>query len=179
MEISLVYKNCLRIKGKHATFVIDPASSAGKPGGKLANDYNATIIMAHPRESLYLQSESVVIDGPGEYEIAGVKMSAIRDRDGGVVYTMIVDEVEIQIGKISSLEKLQNKLKEQNVVVAFGDTEANASLISSLASNVIIFYGDHASELASSVGKADVASVSKYSVTHDKLPQEVETVVLG
>ena len=172
MEISLLYKNCLRIKGKRATFVFDPSKQ-----DKVA--YDATIVMAQPRESLNIATENVVIDGPGEYEICGVKMSAVRDRDGGVVYTLVVDGVEIQIGKISSLEKLQNKLKEQNVVVAYGDVVSNASFVASLASNVVIFYGDQARELASSVGKANVEIVSKFLVTHDKLPQEVETVVLG
>jgi hypothetical protein len=91
---------------------------------------------------------------------------------------LVVDGVEIQVGKISSFEKLQNKLKEQNVLVAYGDVLSNASFVASLASNVVIFYGDQASELASSVGK-EVGTVSKFLVTHDKLPQEVETVVLG
>lgn len=172
MEISLLYKNCLRIKGKRVTFVVDP-------GKQDKSVYDATIVMVQPRESLYIQPESVVIDGPGEYEICGVKMSAVRDRDGGVVYALIVDGVEIQMGKISSLEKLQNKLKEQNVIIAYGDGASNASFVASLASNVVIFYGDLAGELASSKGTANAEIVSKFSVTHDKLPQEVETVVLG
>jgi hypothetical protein len=172
MEISLLYKNCLRIKGKRASFVVDP----GKPD-KAA--YSATIVMAQPRESLNIAPDTVVVEAPGEYEICGVKMSAARDRDGHIVYTLVVDGVEIQIGKISSFEKMQNKLKEQHVVIAYADLVSNASFVTSLAKNVIIFYGDAASTLASSIGKEKPEAVGKYSVTHDKLPQEVETVVLG
>ncbi len=172
MEIALLYKNCLRIKGKRATFVVDPSKPAGK------QDYNAIIVMAQSREGLYIQPDTVVIDGPGEYEISGVKMSAILDRDGAHVYNLIVDGVEILLGKISTLEKMQNKLKEQSVVIVCGDAAINASFVTSLATNVIIFYGDNAQALAASVGKADVVAVGKYSVLHDKLPQEVESVVL-
>jgi hypothetical protein len=181
MEISLLYKNCLRIKGKRATFVFDPVKPSSTAGKQDKVAYDATIVMTQPRESLNIAPESVVIDGPGEYEICGVKMSAVRDRDGGVVYALIVDGVEIQVGKISSFEKLQNKLKEQNVVVAYGDAASNASFVTSLASNVVIFYGDQVEtglKSVSTIGKA-VETVSKFSVTYDKLPQEVETVVLG
>ena len=96
MEIALLYKNCLRIKGKRATFVVDPDK---------ASDANAVIVMMQLRESLNIASDAVVIDGPGEYEIAGVKMSATLDRDAGIVYALVIDGVEIILGKISSLEK--------------------------------------------------------------------------
>ena len=169
MEIALLYKNCLRIKGKRATFVVDPSKQ-----DKVV--YNAAMVVAQPAERLYVHPDTVVIEGPGEYEIAGVKMSAIND--GAIVYNLVVDGVEIYLGKISSFEKMQHKLKEQHVVIAYADSMLNASFVTSLSTNVIIFYGDRATELAASIGKEKSEAVGKYSITHDKLPQVVETVVL-
>lgn len=171
MEIALLHKDCLRIKGKHATFVVDPTKSD-------KSAYNATIVLAESRESLYIAPDVVVIEGPGEYEVAGVKMSAVRDGEA-VIYSMVVDGVEVVMGAISSFEKMKNKFKEQSVVVAYADAAINASFVPSIATNVIIFYGDQAQALASSLGKADVVPMAKYLATHDKLPQQLETVVLG
>ena len=106
------------------------------------------------------------------------RSGATLDRDGAHVYTLVVDGVEIILGKISSLEKMQHKLKEQHVVIAYADLVSNVSFVTSLARNVIIFYGDQAKAFASSIGKTNMVAQAKYSVTHDKLPQEVEFVVL-
>jgi hypothetical protein len=43
---------------------------------------------------------------------------------------------------------------------------------------VIIFYGEKAAEIAQTFGKETVKQMAKYSTTKDKLPQEVETIVL-
>lgn len=168
MEIALLPKNSLRIKGKKAVFAVDPMDKS-EPA--------AAIVLTRPLDQLSLGPNTVVVNGPGEYEIGGTKMTGTRI-DGEVVYNPKVDGVDIILGKLTSLEKLQHKLKEQNIVVAYVDAAINASFITSLASNVIILYGEHAKELASSFGKDNITTVSKYSATIDKLPQEVETMIL-
>lgn len=168
MEIALLPKGSLRIKGKRASFVVDPQDKT---------PHAAAIVLTRPLDQLHLQPDAVVINGPGEYEIGGIKMNVSREL-GDIIYNPNVDGVEILLGRLTSLEKMQHKLKEQHVVIANVDSITNVSFINSLASNVVIFYGEHASELIEPLGKGNVATTPKYSVTLDKLPQEVVTVIL-
>jgi hypothetical protein len=178
MEIALLAENSLRVKGKHAFFLVDPPHNARVSRGEQEKSaYNAVIALTEPSGKLYIHPDTIVIDGPGEYEIGGVKMSADRTEED-LVYNLNIDGVEVLLGKLSSLDKMQHKLKEQHIVVVYVDSMTNASFTTSLASNVVIFYGDRAKELVQSFGKANIATLPKYSVTHDKLPQEVETVIL-
>lgn len=168
MEIAVLQNNSLKIKGKRASFVVDPLEKF---------DYDGVIVLNKTLDLLKIQDDAVVIYGPGEYEIGGVKISGMRS-EGEVIYNLNVDDVEILLGKLSSLEKQQHKLKEQDIVVVYVDSMTNASFVTSLASNVVIFYGEQASELVGKFGKGNVATMQKYSGAAGKLPQEVETVIL-
>ncbi len=168
MEIALLAKNSLKIKGKHTSFVVDPQEKSA---------YNGAIVLNKTFGQLTIQDDAVVIDGPGEYEIGGVKISGTRS-EGEVLYNLNVEGVEILLGKLSVLEKQQHKLKEQDIVVAYVDFMTNASFVTSLASSVVIYYGEQASELVAKFGKGNVVTMQKYSGLAGKLPQEVETVIL-
>lgn len=168
MEIALLPKNSLKIKSKRSFFVVDPAEKSG---------YNGAIVLNKTPEEVNLQPDTVVISGPGEYEIGGVKISGARS-ETDIIYNLNVDGVEILLGKLSSLEKQQHKLKEQDIVVVYVDSMTNASFVTSLASSVVIFYGEQASALVAKFGKGNVATMQKYSGAAGKLPQEVETVIL-
>ncbi len=74
---------------------------------------------------------------------------------------------------------MHQKLKEHNIVIVDCYDVGSATFITSLAQNVVIFYGEKASEVASSFGKENVKQMNKYSSTKDKLPAEVETVLLA
>lgn len=171
MEIAILQSSALRIKGKRSSFVVDLTST------KSNSDTKAVILLTRSLNELNVSEDTVVINGPGEYEIGGVKMNASR-LEGEMVYNPNVDGVEVILGKISSFEKMQHKLKEQHIVIAYVDTKINASFITSLASNVVIFYGEKAGEVVDSVGGKNFTKMPKYSTTIDKLPQEVETVIL-
>ena len=98
--------------------------------------------------------------------------------DETTIFSMIVDGVSILIGTLTSLEKIHNKLQEHNIVVVSCNEAGNASFVTSLTENVTMFYGEKASEVAQSFGKENVKSLNKYASTKDKLPAEVETVLL-
>lgn len=168
MEIAILQNNSLKLKGKKATFVVDPQDKTAR---------SAVIVLTKSDGDLSINAEDVIINGPGEYELGGVKISCMRSA-GAIVYTLNIDGVEILLGKISSYEKLQHKLNDQNIVIAYADSQINASFITSLASNVVIFYGDLAPSVAESFGKGNVKQMPKYTATMDKLPAEVETVIL-
>ena len=86
--------------------------------------------------------------------------------------------VDVLVGKISALDAMQHKLKEHHIVVALCDEIVTASFLTSLASNVVIFYGDKAREISQAFGKDNVKPMPKYVTTKEKLPSEVETVIL-
>jgi len=168
MEIALLAKNTLRIKGKKAVFAVD---------GFDKTPSDAVLFLNQPSEAAS-KEDTVVIVGPGEFEIGGAKITGTRG-EADMLYGLTIDGVDMLLGKLQALDAMQHKLKEYNVVAVLCDAPGNASFVTALASNAIIFYGEKAGEVVESFGKENVKSMSKYSVTKDKLPVEVETVVLA
>lgn len=169
MEIALLPKSGLRVKGKSATLAIDSID---------ASVYQAVLLMNKKPDEVTKTGESVVISGTGEYEVGGIKMSGTRV-DETTIFSMTVDGVAILIGNLSALEKVHNKLQDHNVVVVNCSEAGNASFVTSLTENVTVFYGEKASEVALAFGKENVKSMNKYASTKDKLPAEVETILLA
>jgi hypothetical protein len=167
MEIALLTKSGLRIKGKQASLAIDPVDKA---------TYEAVLLLSKTPDEV-VNTDTILITGAGEYEIGGIKVSGMRS-ESDLLYSITVDGVEVLVGKLDVLEKMQHKLKEHKIVVVNCTTEAGASFITSLAENVVMFYGEKANEISASFGKENVKPMNKYSSTKDKLPTEVETVLL-
>lgn len=168
MEISIVPQSALRIKGKQMTIGVDQIDK---------NNSRGTIILHGNPKDFKAQDDHVIINGAGEYEVGGIKINGTRSGQR-VLYSMNVDGVEVLVGKISTLDAMQHKLKEHHIVIALCDELVTASFLTSLASNVVIFYGEKAAETSQAFGKDSVKPMPKYSTTKDKLPQEVETVIL-
>lgn len=169
MEIAILPHTSLKIKGKYALLGIDPQDNS---------PYNGAILLGNLTGKVNQPKETVVISGPGEYEIGGVKMTGMRNEED-VLYSMNIDGVEVLLGKVKTLEKMQHKLKEHNIVVVNCDNVTDSSFLTSLASNVVLFYGEKATELSQTFGRDNVKKMSKFSTVRDKLPAEVETVVLA
>lgn len=168
MEISLVPQSALRIKGKQMTIGIDQIDK---------NNSRGTIVLNRNPDDFKAQEDHVLIDGAGEYEVGGIKINGTRSGQN-VLYSMNVDGVEVLIGKISALDAMQHKLKEHHIVVALCDGIVTATFLTSLASNVVMFYGEKAVEISQAFGKDTVKPMAKYTTTKDKLPTEVETIIL-
>lgn len=178
MEISLVSPGSLRLKGKNASLVIDPNSS-------IKNKIPADGVVLLAEEGGYdlskIENSRLIIKGPGEYEIGRIKIISIAF-GSDLVYSFFVDNVRVFVAKSEVLEKNSQKLKEN-----FSDTQilvlnANALIdqakIADLTPQIVVLYGEKASEIAKSLGK-EKENVAKLSITADKLPQEMEVVVLG
>lgn len=167
MEIAVLPKNGLKIKGKKVTFLINTEEKL--------ESVNA-ILYLHSIPSY--AGEAVKVAGAGDFEIGGVKIVGIRS-DEDIVYSMTVDDVGILVGKIKPLDTLQHKLKEHNIIVVLSDNSANAAFATSLGINAAIFYGDKASEVVHSFAKENVTEMNKFTATVDKLPTEMQTVLLA
>ncbi len=168
MEIAILPKHALKLKGKQATLVVNPADKA--------TPYSAAILLG---SSVVPNSDDgVVISGPGEFEVGGIKISGTRE-GGDVVYTMNIDGVGILLGETAAIAKTQGKLKENNVAILYTSVVTDASLATGLATNAVLFYGEKASEVVQTFAKENVKTMPKYLITSEKLPQEIETVLLS
>jgi len=167
MEIALLPKSSLRIKGKTAAFVINPQ------GAVVAN-----AAMLFDPNAEFESEETVTLKGAGEYEIGGVKITGLRN-EKSVLYSMQVDGMEIVAGPVALLSAMQHKLKEHNVVIVSCDEVTDASFLTSLAVNAVLFYGDKAQEVAQAFEKENLQKMTKYSASLGKLPAEMETVLLS
>lgn len=168
MEIALVNKTSLRIKGKTVTFVLNPHEKG---------PFSAALLLDDTID--YANNETVVLQGPGDYEIGGVKIVGTRGGEKGLIYSMNIDGMEVLVGRIDTLSTMQHKLKEHNIVIGLCNETTDAAFLTSLAINVVAFYGEKAEETAHGFAKENVKQMNKYSVAMGKLPTEVETILLS
>lgn len=167
MEIALLQKSALRIKGKTASFAINPQGSVTT---------NAVLLLTPGME--FSTEEIVVLNGAGEYEIGGVKITGLRN-EKSVLYSMHIDGMDVVVGSIALLSALQHKLKEHNIVIVNCDEITDASFLTSLAVNAVLFYGEKSTEVAQAFEKEKLQTMNKYAATLGKLPAEMETVLLA
>lgn len=167
MEIALVQKSGLRIKGKTASFAVNPVGNASVDA----------VLLFQDSPSQFGEEDVVYFHGPGDYEVGGVKVTGMKG-DKGIVYSLTVDGIAIVVGKIETLSAMQSKIKEHNIIVAQCTEVANASFLTSLAENTIIVYGEKAQETVQGFEKEKVTQANKFSVVAGKLSAEVETIVL-
>lgn len=170
MEVALVSNNSIRLKGKQGTFIINPS-------GKVAGANGVILLGNHAIASENYIDETVYIKGPGEYEIAGVKLSGLRN-SLDTVFSIRMDNIEILVGRAESLEKDSSKLKEHNIVILYADTKVDPSFVTTLTTNVVMMYGEHAEETIKIFAKEAFKQETKYQTTAEKLSTEMEEILL-
>lgn len=173
MDVALLDKKSLRIKGKNASFIIDPTSLVQKTeaegiltSGKYP-DFNDSKI----------QGSRITILGPGEYEVGGIKIVSTKV-NGNLVSRVDVDNVKILIGEGSAVEKIHDNVGDCNIALIRADSDFNHSVLTGLEPKVLIVYGDKKDEVKKSLGKDESSKASKFSVTSEKLPEEMQFVLL-
>jgi hypothetical protein len=171
MEIALIPPQSVRIKGKQASFVINPI-------GKVSGVNGIFVFGKEPIDMSKVEEETIVLQGPGEYELGGVKISGIRVA-GQTAYSMRIDNIELLFGDIEAIQKDYAKLKEYHIVLLMTNTIADASFVTSFAPNAVIFFGEKAEETIKQLAKEAYKKESKYVTTVDKLPQEMEAILLA
>lgn len=173
MDIMLLGKNSIRIKSKKSSLIIDPASSLGKTEAeswvKLSNisDFSSSKI----------EGARVGFTGPGEYEVGGIKISLVKAGNESVGF-FDVDGVSILAGTGAALEKVGEKVENAEIVIVNADAEFNYSNITSFEPKVLVVYGEKQDEVKKALGK-DGQVMNKFSVTKDKLADEMQFILLG
>ncbi len=106
MELSWLGHSCFRLRGRDATLITDPPSPA--TGYSLSRLTADIITVSHQHlghnHVKAIGGEPRVVDGPGEYEIAGVLISGVQtyhDRERGKIhgrntaYLITMDDIHI------------------------------------------------------------------------------------
>ena len=173
MDIYTLDKNSIKIHSKHANFIVDPT----KLGTKVSCD--AVILLNNNNIDLSKVADyRIVINGPGEYEIRGIKVSCIK-ADLGFIYSLMVDGFSVILGTSSEIPKIKDDTFLCQIAILNVDDDLNSTVVTKLEPKIVILYGDSKENAAKILGKGNIPPVKKVSLTKDKLPEEMEIVTLG
>src|SRR3990167_362381 len=173
MDIMLLGEKTLRVKGKNSSAVINPTSTIGK------TEADAILELEKYPDSTdsKVTGTRIIINGPGEYEVGGMKYSVVGV-SGKLVTKIDTDSLKLLVGSGEVIEKFQDKVENCDIAVINADSGFNYSVLTSLEPRVLIVYGDKKDEVAKSLGKSS-EKITKFSTTQDKLPSEMQFVLLG
>ena len=173
MDISYLDKNSIKIRSKHAAFVVDPPVS----GPKISCD---AIVLLEYKDNLLSKvvDYRIVINGPGEYEINSAKVMGVRVNKG-FVYSLSFDGLEITMGRTSDIAKIKDNAFSCQIAILNVDDELSASIITNLEPKIVILYGDNKENGAKILGKENLLPAKKLTISKDKLPEDMEVVGLG
>lgn len=172
MDIAIFGNQSIKIKGKHATFVVDPT----KEMPKTVSD---AIIILNSNDNIDVERVTdfrIIISGPGGYEVGGVKISGTKT-PAGTLYKFSMDNINIILGSATE-EKIEG-FNACEVAIINTNSDFNESFVTTLEPKMSILYGDKKNESAKALGAENVSLVSKITVAKDKLPEKMEIVVLG
>lgn len=172
VDISTIGGNSLRLKGKKTTFIVDPVSALPKTSADAVIFLNGGVGTDISRVADF----RVVINGPGGYEVGGVKISGTKTPKG-IIYRFSIDGVNIILGSLTDTK--MEGFDACQVAIVNTDSDFNGSFLMALEPKIAILYGDKKSENAKALGAANVSPVSKITILKDKLPEKMEVVVLG
>lgn len=170
MEIVLLTPTTIKIKGKQISFIVDPTISKAK----LTAD--ATIFLTQNEKNATPVDESrIIFHGAGEYEVGGTKVAGIMS-SGELGYFVVIDGITMLLATATFL-KGKEHVKDTNIIVVHTNDIVESSLFASYSPQSVLLYGPQAKEAISALGKEPVTT-TKYTVTRDKLPSEMEIILL-
>lgn len=174
MDVVLLDKNSIKIKGKNASFVIDPAAKMPKTNA------DAVILLddGDGYDVTRVDDYRVILKGQGEYEVGGIKVSGQKSGNT-FVYSLDADNLGVLLGRTSVLAKNHQETKDYQVLILNVDSTIDQALITSFEARLIILYGEGASkESGKALGMAETETAKKVSVTNEKLPPEMQVMIL-
>jgi len=208
MELQWLGHSCFRIRGRDSTIVTDPpARSTGYALSALAADV-VTVSHQHPGHNAVegCTGEPRVIEGPGEYEVAGVLIDGVstfhdnnRGQDLGrnTVYVIEVEDLRIchlgDLGHVPTAEQSEAMGEIDVLLVPVGghntiDAAAAAEVVSQLEPKVVVpmHYRtdvekaelDSVEPFLKQMGLSEIAPQPRLTLTASTLPSQTQVVVL-
>ena len=184
MDIYFFGLTAVRIRGKKTAIVLDPFSKE-KAGKRFEKTEADAILLTSKNTSTtsldQIENYRVVIDGPGEYEVGGVSINGIS-MGNATIYAIKMDGIVLlHLGKHDKAfsDSQIEKLPAADIVFTPASKEI-ADTLAKLEPKIIIpMYEDGALEsFLKEIGKDSIKPQSKLTVTREKLPAEMEVVVL-
>lgn len=175
MDITLVQKNIIKIKGKHSGVVVGMSGSEALKT-KTAADCVLLLNRHGDFDDSKIEEKRVVIKGPGEYEISGIKISSSSEGEG-LCYQIQMDGLNVLVSSTETIKLNKEKIKDSKVAILYVNSDIDQSLITVLESNILLLYGEKARDGLKILNK-EVKPVQKFGVTPEKLPEEMEIVLL-
>ncbi len=132
MEISLVSSDSIKIKGKNASVVFDPA---GKVDAEI-------VIATIPLDSLMIdkvEGVRLVISGPGDYEAGGISVTG-KSQKGRAFYT-VTESMKIAFADSVVANLLPDDEDFDAVIIHVTDAFSD-EVLASVSAKTVILYGD-------------------------------------
>lgn len=175
MEIAFVSPKTLRIRGKQTTLVVDPdAHPKAKATGDVVIGFTDTIVMSR----ILVEGQRLAVTGPGEYEVGGIKMTGRRTGEH-ITYDIRVDGIDLLLTTSTQLKLFKDSAKESDIMIVQSNETFDESSVTALSPKVLVLYGQESLAMAARLGKEVAEATQKFQTTLDKLPTEMEIVVLG
>lgn len=175
MEILLLTPQTIRIKGKKGSVIVDPVVRMQK------TSTDAVIVFqGRDMSSAKVDGYRIVIEGPGEYEVATLKIKAEKN-NGHTIYNLTVDGVELLLLSSEDLE-IKNKFdlieaKDYHGIVLNVSSPLSKDILTGFNAKTLILYGEHALAHSKSITEKERV-VNKMSLNLEKTPSEMETIIL-
>ncbi len=172
VDVSVLSKNSIKIRGKNSSFAIDPEVKIQKVSA------DAVFFLKETGDESGVSRVTdfrVIIKGCGEYEVGGVRI-LITKSDGNFLYSLSVDGISILLARTSGLSKIQ-EAGEYNILVLNVDSDFKDPMVTSFSPSAVVLYGEKAADAVAGLGKTASKS-QKFSVSSDKLPLEMQVVLL-
>lgn len=172
MDVTLLSEGSLKIKGKKATLIVDPKTKMPK------NAADMILSLGDQIDPSRVDEYRLIIDDDGEYEIGSIKVTGLSKSDG-IFYNLNIDNTQIILAKVSTLEKLTDTSSEAEVAILNVDSNLNEAIVASLEAKTVILYGEKVTEGIKALGKNDLTPTKKLSIAKEKLPDETQIVWLA
>ena len=155
MDITYLGESGFQLRGREATAIVDPAP---QPGQRV----NAKVVLlsTYSLEPEYEDSEARTVSRPGEYEVSGILIRAIRTRrasaeseqsatpdPGGMAYSMMIDGVSIchlgYLRRVLTAAETEELGEADVLLLPVGGPEAlsaslAAQVVTQLSPNIIV-----------------------------------------
>ncbi len=208
MEIFPLGHSSFRLRGKQATLITDPFAESGLSVKFPKHAEADIVTISHEHEdhnAVHLVGGSpFIVRGPGEYEIKGIHVigiSSFHDAESGAargkntMYRIEVDGVKIahlgDVGHVLSSSQIEQLGSIDILMIPIGgtytvDAEKAAQIISDIEPRIIIPMHDARSnkdlmsveQFLKQMNKEGITAVPKLTVSRDKVPNEVQIVIL-
>lgn len=174
MDITYLAPNSIKLKGKKSGVLVNPTAQISK------TEAETIILLGDHEDNSFskIDGHRIIISRQGEYEVNGIKISAIKHNDK-IVCLLDLDNVKILIGEGASIEKVFDKIDSCNVVVVYANKEFDYSVLPKIEPNAVLILGSKKEEVGKSLGKDSPEKVMKFSTTSEKLPDDLAVYVLG